>query len=329
MNTTDNNVSIVKDGPIGNLINTCNFTEYIIKNINFHYSLKGETYFPGSQPVSIEKKDLFKLNKYEYYVSLKTDGVRFIMVFTKDKQDNNVCILINRAMQIYSINLKGEDKLYSGTILDGELCLDKSKWKFIVHDGLLLCGSKINHNSYTSRLSDIDCVIQSYIYNEQMIDISIKKTYPFTAFNEFLDTEYNNNTLINDGIIFMPNSLPVISGTQYSMFKWKPVNKCTFDFLIKENENNLEAYVFHMKNIVIFAKIHYNTEQGKEFIDKTKILPEYKNECILECSFNNNNFTPLMIRTDKTHCNSLRTVERTLFNINEGITVNDLFNNDI
>ena len=39
----------------------------------------------------------------------------------------------------------------------------------------------------------------------------------------------------NDGIIFMPENLPVISGTQYSMLKWKPDDKHTFDFLVKES----------------------------------------------------------------------------------------------
>ena len=170
---------------------------------------------------------------------------------------------------------------------------------------------------------NIKSTISTLIHKEQPIIIDTKNFYPYDEFDTFLEKEYNTNTINNDGIIFMPESLPVISGTQYSMFKWKPLEHCTFDFLIKENDDNLDAYVFHMGKSIIFAKIHNNTPNGKEFIEKTKKLSEYKNECILECSFKDINFVPLLIRTDKTHSNSLRTIERTLFNINEGITIND------
>ena len=68
-----------------------------------------------------------------------------------------------------------------------------------------------------------------------------------------------------------------------------------------------------------------NVELGKKFIEKTKTLEGYKNECIVECTFNNetSNFEPILIRTDKTHPNSMRTIERTLFNINENIKISD------
>ena len=36
-----------------------------------------------------------------------------------------------------------------------------------------------------------------------------------------------------------------------------------------------------------------------------------------------NNFIPILVRTDKTHPNSLRTIERTLFNISENIKIQD------
>ena len=145
-------VNIVPNGPTGELIKNKNFINFITKNIVFNYGLKGETHFPGAQPVSIEKKDFTKFTDYKYFVSLKTNGTRFIMYFIKDKNENNMCILINRAMQFYSIDITGEDSLYNGTILDGELCYDDSKWKFIIHDGLMLCGSKINRNTFSSRL---------------------------------------------------------------------------------------------------------------------------------------------------------------------------------
>ena len=57
----------------------------------------------------------------------------------------------------------------------------------------------------------------------------------------------------------------------------------------------------------------------------TKVLPNFSNNCILECLFNKDeqNFSPILVRTDKEHANSLRTVERTLFNASENILIEE------
>lgn len=325
----------VKNSPVGVPIKNKPFINYLTKSINFTYSVKGrELTFPAPQPVSIEKKDFDKLRQYKYYTSLKLDGVRFLMYFLKDKNSKNQCIVVNRALNYYNISMDVEDNLYSGTLLDGEVIFDSenNKWDFMVHDASILCGNKINKLSHSNRLSDTKCCIESFVRytDNSTLNIIVKDFYPFEEFSNFIKNVYNKSQN-NDGIIFMPEKLPVISGTQYSMLKWKPQNRHTFDFLLKDSDFGLEAYVFHMGNLNIFAKIHVNTEHGKEFIDKAKQLNNYDNECIVECTFDKdkNNFIPILVRTDKTHPNSLRTIERTLFNINENIQINDFLSIDI
>lgn len=317
---------IVPDGPKGFLIQNKQFITYLTKSINLIYSLRTETSFPAPQPVSMEKKDFAKLKDYIYSISLKLDGTRFLMYFIRDRNNRNQCILINRALQFFSINMNAENEIYNGTLIDGELIMINDKWVFMVHDSILLNGKKINKDPHTVRLDETNLCLESYIGKSEYntVDIQIKKFYPFEEIETFISDVYNNNDN-NDGIIFMPENLPVISGTQYSMLKWKPHTKHTFDFLIKENENILEAHVFYMGDTIKFANIHYNTEDGKDFIDKTKLLNKYTDECILECSYNieKTNFVPILIRTDKTHPNSLRTIERTLYNIGENITIDD------
>lgn len=320
---------------MGYPITNKHFITYLTKNINYNYSVKGQNLtFPAPQPVSIEKKDFTKLKQYKYYTSLKLDGVRFLMYFIRDKNNNKKCILVNRALNFYNINIEAEDTLYNGSLLDGEIIYDKDnkKWIFMIHDALMLCGNKVNKLTHSNRLYDSKSCIESFIINntENTLSIVVKQFYPFENFEDFIKDVYNKSTN-NDGIIFMPENLPVISGTQYSMLKWKPENKHTFDFLVKEDEIGLIAYVFHMGNIKVFANIHQNTDQGKEFIEKTKSLKEYKNECIIECTFDKetNNFIPILIRTDKTHPNGLRTIERTLFNINENIQIEDFLSINI
>ena len=325
----ENIILEVNNSPKGQLIKNKSFISFLIKTINMYYGVRGnESTFPAPQPVSIEKKDFSKLKDYKYFTSLKLDGYRFIMYFIKDKNNKNQCIIINRALNFYNIYIDAEDTIYSGTLLDGEIIFNKDTdtWNYYIHDALLLCGNKINKLSHSTRLSDTKYCIESLINldsNLNTLNIKVKEFYEFNNFDNFV--EIYNNSYNNDGIIFMPENLPVISGTQYSMLKWKPQEKHTFDFLIKESDIGFDVYVFHMNDFKIFAKIHQNTPEGNSFIKNTKELKNYNKECILECSFNKetNNFLPVLIRTDKTYPNSLRTIERTLFNITEDILISD------
>jgi len=323
-------ISNVSNSPYGAVIKNKQFMNYLTRIIAHHYNVKGnEPLFPAPQPVSMEKKDFEKLEKYEYTVSLKMDGTRFLMYFLKDKNDKNQCILVNRAFQFYSINIEAEDNIFNESLFDGEVIFDSelNKWKYLIHDALVLCGNKVSKLHHSIRLQDAQCCIESFIQclDTNTLVVEVKQFYNFNV--DFIEKIYKE-AKVCDGIIFMPEKLPVISGTQYSMLKWKPRDKHTFDFQVNENDTGLCISVFHMGNIIPFAKVYKDEEKGKQFIDKFNSLNDVSENCILECTFNlkENNFEPLLIRTDKNHPNSLRTVERTLFNINENITTDDLLN---
>ena len=313
----------------GSLIKNKQFILYLTKKININYLVRGkDVSFPAPQPVSIEKKDFTKLTDYIYNIGLKLNGVRFLIYFLKDKNEKKQCILINRALNFYVISMEADETIYNGTLLDGELIYneDNQNWDFIVHDGIMLCGNKINKLTHSIRLDDTKMCLNSFIKEAETntIKIYIKEFITFDKFEEFVKNVYNKSTN-NDGIIFMPEKLPVISGTQYSMLKWKPHNKHTFDFQIKTNDTGMEVYVYHEMKLIKFANIHKSTKEGKEFIENVKKLKGFAENCIVECDFIKeiNNFNPLLIRTDKTHPNSLRTIERTLFNISENIQLED------
>ena len=62
--------------------------------------------------------------------------------------------------------------------------------------------------------------------------------------------------------------------------------------------------MYNLGDIIKYAKVHSSVKEGKQFIEDTKKLDNYKNESILECSLSDNSFHPLIIRTDKTNSNS-------------------------
>ena len=67
--------------------------------------------------------------------------------------------------------------------------------------------------------------INTFIYSNIvviLINIKVKDFYPFEKIEDFIENVYKKSDN-NDGIIFMPENLPIISGTQYSMLKWKPM----------------------------------------------------------------------------------------------------------
>jgi len=318
-----NMIKLSPDGISGRQIDkNTKFYNYLLKTVNYNYNYKnrGLDTYPAAQPVSIEKKDIVKLDTYDYNVGLKLDGVRYLLLLIQDNYNINYSILINRSLEFYIIdlNLQSNDLYSNISILDGELCNNE----FIIHDSVIINGVKIRNMDHTTRLSHVTDNIININNNNKLFIIKVKTFYKYSEFENFINMEYNQNNK-KDGIIFMPNKLNVMSGTQYSLFKWKPLKQHTFDFLIKENNNNLQAFVYHLKNITLFAEIHYNTDNGKIFIDKAKNLDSYKNECILECYYEDENFHPLLVRTDKKHANSLRTIERTLFNIKEDIQLKD------
>lgn len=314
------------DIPSAIKITNPNFISYLTRNILYHWNYRGDPQFPGPQPVSIERKDFQRLKTYEYFVGVKNDGIRYIMMFVRDKTNKSLCILCDRNLNFYTVDLVGDEAIYNGTMFDGELVKNGDSYTYIIYDAVILCGNRINRNHFSSRLAEIDCCVKTLLspIKTNFIEIETKTFYKLNDFVNFL--EHYETVTNKDGIIFMPDSLPVLNGTQFSMFKWKPSDKHTVDFLMREgDDNNLSAYVYHHQKLTKFANIKYSSEEGKDFIDKYHSLDNSQNECILECLFvkEKQNFTPVLVRQDKNYPNGLRTVERTLFNAEEDIKITE------
>ena len=299
------------------IINNKKFTSFLIKNINSIWgSSKGnDNMFPGARPVSLERKNFEKLKKYDYYIGPRTRGDRCILYFLNDKNGKNQSVFINRNLQVFNANISADDSIYYGTIFDGELYINEDEIKFSIHDSPIICSNRINKNHFHDRLDEIKCCVENTIDVSNTVKIDVKKFFPMTDINSFKNYYQDSDT---QGMVFIPESLPVISGTQYSMFIWGPVDGHSFDFQMIENEDDITVKVFNLGEMINFASIDYSSDEGKIFIDSLKNLDNYKSGSIVRCSFNKV-FIPSKVMCDKTHPNSLRTVERTLFNIYENI----------
>lgn len=276
----------------------------------FHLqSVLGSQHFIGPQPVSIEYRHFDQLKNNRYVVCEKTDGIRHYMVAL-----DGTCTFINRALQGFTAQLKFDVSVFKGTILDGELCDNI----FVVYDALEICGQNVMHLHFLDRYALIEKTLKTLItLKSSKIKVTLKKFFPLHDFKTFRDEHIPTVTQKMDGLIFTPVDVPICLGTHETMFKWKPKEKNTIDFLMKDAGNAWRLYVQEKGQLI------YESEFPKKLMDE----PWFKNDIIVECQYMTEDsplwWKPLLVRSDKTHPNNRRTFYRTLVNIKEDIKLDE------
>lgn len=267
--------------------------------------------FPGPMPVSFEKKHINVLKKYTYFMAEKSDGVRYLLLCFYFK-DYAYSVLINRKMEFFIVSLCfSVDVFEKTTLLDGELVDDV----FIVFDCYTFKGQDLSSHRFSQRLEHAQQIVNEKIYNydpeclHYMIkDIVVKPFYRDLNF-EFSDK--------NDGCIMMPDELPVVKGTHWSLFKWK--SNHTVDFII---DSDYILYSLDKGNLVKTGECN-----DCDLLDQLfNVFDDSDQRYLVECEYKESEWVPFKVRTDKSHPNNLLTLERTMVNIQENITFNDLKN---
>lgn len=248
-----------------------NFKKQIIFLLNNNWTGRGDMYFPLQNSINIEKKYLFKLRNFKYIFCKKnsTDTKRAVLFMFLDKDGNNTSVIILKDLTVYKTDINCPDEYYQGTIFDisykpEEICL---------YDTFSCCGSKINRNTYLDRVAEA----QTFKHNIQSSGIPIEIVdYSYSIYS------YEKNFKETDEIFMIPNDLPIITGVNYSCFKWKPSKLITFSLLVKEDNENIELYSTIFKNEKLFAKIHKSDPAGQKYIEFIKTLEDYKDNCIID-----------------------------------------------
>jgi len=276
-----------------------------------HSSWGTQDYFPGPQPVSIERVHFPLLKKNNYVVCEKSDGVRHLLVSFMSG-DKKMCVLVNRSLHVTVAPINLPKSAYQGTILDGELVGGNS---FLVYDAVIVSGASVKNLNLHERLESAQKVIKGIIrVKTDSISIKLKTFYKLK--------EYDYNTVVpgTDGLIFTPVNEPVKTGTHETMFKWKPRDSNTIDFKCKkcEQQNKWGLYVSEKGRLIFESELS---------LAKT---PDWITEdCIVECQYMCDEeprwWKPLNLRSDKTHPNNRRTFYKTLLNIREDIKLREFF----
>lgn len=262
--------------------------------------------FPGSHPISIERRHFGILNGRKYVVCEKTDGTRYMMVcFIYDGRKYS--LFVNRNMSMYQVSLS----VPKDTILDGELVkVSNGDLAYMVFDGNMVNGNDIQNLNYLERLRMTETATRGPVMPNG-IRVVNKTMWPVSSIAHLETLKFPYET---DGYIFTPVDEPVRMETHETMFKWKPLHKITVDFKVRIVNGRYELYVWDRGSYV------YESDLVGGF-------PNYDGK-IVECKFDGNTWSPVKIRDDKPQPNNRRTFFRTMVNIRENIQPEDFMKID-
>ena len=218
---------------------------------------RSSTNFPGAQPVSFAAHHKFELQKQDYYVCEKSDGIRCLMYQTEDETTNHEAVyLIDRKNDYYlvpELHFPLPDKdvtsYHVKTLVDGELVNDRlpnetMQLTYLVFDCLCLNGnSALMHRTLDKRLAYFrENVFNPYkaLYKKYPEEIQF---LPFIVDFKKMELGYGIEMMFrdvlpnlrhgNDGLIFTCRNTPYQFGTDSHILKWKPPEENSIDFLLK------------------------------------------------------------------------------------------------
>ncbi|KAJ3048706.1 Dcp1p-Dcp2p decapping enzyme complex alpha subunit, partial [Rhizophlyctis rosea] len=210
--------------------------------------------FAGSQPVSFEKCHLDDLDREDYFVCEKSDGVRY-MLFLVTTPKGAAGFLIDRKNSVRHLDLTiplphkhpmEAVKFHNETLIDGELVVDKDGDKrtlrYLAFDLMAANGVALTQRSYSTRLGILqqDVIKQYEHYYAHHPDL--QRNVPFRIELKKQQRSYGMKLVLaevphlkhgNDGLIFTPVRTPYAPGTCQRLLKWKPPDQNTIDCKIK------------------------------------------------------------------------------------------------
>lgn len=268
--------------------------------------------FPGPNPVSLDTSHFSQLKKEPYYACEKTDGVRFLMIMC-EYDGLDIVAIMDRSWALFLVPLQHVPvAMYQGTALDGELAYNRQTraWEFLVFDAVCVSGVPVLNDPLDARLAAARKALTPY--NESPDDplgLRVKTFVECRAFggvDDLLKSVHDKYDI--DGIVLTPANAPVVYGRHVTMFKLKFDSRHTVDFLVDSN-----------RNLCVFDSgrhVPVGTLRGDQ---------DVRHGSIAECAFVSDGVWDLvMIRTDKTTANDMFTYRKTLLNMRENLTLDDV-----
>lgn len=259
---------------------------------------KDQKYPCFANPVHLEQKHLAGLSQREYGVSLKSDGVRVGLLLLQDARGVKKAFVFDRCWRFWKLpegDVRADDRLWSGSIIDGELICTENEKLCLQFFDLVSCANRClrrctypdrfsllayvcnftpgKNTQYVSDLEGLALFARRADWINELPDISphlesLSLSFclkPLVPLNE-IERALSSHTLMpSDGLIFTPLLSPLGLGTQNDLYKWKPEH--TLDFLCSPSS--------HLSWV--------DTTNGSEISDWGKALNGQLDGVVLRC----------------------------------------------
>ncbi|CAB3231409.1 unnamed protein product [Arctia plantaginis] len=291
------------------------------------------TGFPGSQPVSMQRSNLWKLHEKPYRVSWKADGVRFMMLIDGEDEvymlDRDNCAF--KVPNLKFFHRSDLRKHLTNTLLDGEMVIDELDGKkiprYLCYDIICLDGNDVSKMAfYPTRLNIIEKEIVNprlkameaglIIKHHEPFSVRLKQFWELPMSRQLLGEKFAKQLLHEpDGLIFQPAKEPYVPGPCEDVLKWKPSNMNSVDFRLRiVTESGMGLLP---------------TKVGKLFVGKpekhfatmkvSKNMKHLDNK-IIECTYQDGRWQFMRERTDKSFPNGFETARSVCQSIQEPVT---------
>lgn len=328
--------------------------------------LKCGNHFPGAQPVSFSEQHLTTLIEQDYFVCEKSDGTRLLLFCTETDDGREVSFLIDRKNSFYAIprlhfplpNDKTCREFHKDTIIDGELVLDiidgQKKLVYLTFDLLMYQGRDIRSRDLAGRLGKLKDMFLQPMNKFLKANPDQKRRFPFEVEFKYMQLSYGIEMMYrevipklhhgNDGLIFTSQKAPYTSGTDESLFKWKPAEENSVDFMLRlrfrvraDGSEDFDAmpefglFAYHgedrrtrNEDYRFFAPMFADEAEWERLKD---LATRYKRleGLIVECHLDKEDRWRFMrVRDDKQHANHISVVGKVLDSIRDGVTMEKL-----
>lgn len=304
---------------IGGQINNEKFTAYLKRTILDIWKCKKDIY-PSTVPVLLNREDFDKFSKYEYFVTSYLKEKHVQVYFFNDFFNKPTAVICDKLFNFFKINVKCTDEVYLGTLFDCQIKEFDGVYFLYINDCVCMNGNNIKNMVFEYRLGVIENFLNTNpLFTDPRVFFKQKIHYKLKYIGEYIEkiTEYNLDSSV--GLLFIPNKLPLICGTQKSNMFWLTNSNYSIDLSVNEVEDGLMLDCYNLKKRMNYAKV-----KSPELVQKIKNMENYSNDCIVEFKISNKTLEPTIVKLDKTYPNGLRVIETVLYTINQNITKEEI-----
>ncbi|KAI7885219.1 hypothetical protein K492DRAFT_204088 [Lichtheimia hyalospora FSU 10163] len=316
--------------------------------------------FPGTQPVSFETKHLSELEREDYFVCEKTDGIRYLLFFVHSPKGPASFLFDRNKVWYYVPNLlfpvRSREKEYlKDTLMDGELVMeedshDKKTWRFLLFDLMAINGTPVTKRSFNTRLGVLRQEVIAPFNNSLRHITDPSKMPPFTIELKKMERSYGLHLVFEqmsklkhctDGVIWTPVKYPYMAGTSEKLLKWKPPEQNTVDFRIsvRWSKEHKPIYSLEVLSHGVTYKFFDHFQPESSLAGEWKGHPpdgriaEFRFDPDWEVTIVEQGYAPttrkggwrfVRFRTDKSTANDEGVVKKILNSIRDGITRDQL-----